>query len=134
MFRWCCTASAFKFRGKDYKRGDVIETEVNLRKHWPGSFTSAEETVPTPRKSRVVSPVTPEKLPSFPPPPPPPAKDRGRDVTDVFPSAGENALQVFKQGGLYFVYDTESPDTPVNSEGTESKVGVGKIIKNFLEK
>lgn len=57
--------------------------------------------------------------------------DDGEDVTDSFPEAKENALQVFKQGRRYIAKDAETGDYLVGEPVTKDKIV--KAITAYLE-
>lgn len=64
-----------RHEGKDYKGGEIIESETDLIARFPQKFEKVEAV-------QVV---------------------QTQDATDDFPAAGENGLQVQQRGGWYYL-------------------------------
>jgi hypothetical protein len=64
-----------RVNGQDYKGGDVIESDRDLTALFPQKFELVETL----------------------------AEVTAKDVTDTFPAAGENGLQVQQRGGWYYL-------------------------------
>lgn len=140
--------------GETYKRGDIIDTPVDLTKMFRNAFVQvhsdptpalrtlpvkaeASEPVQPPVKATPSSLATPatsqadedpaEKDPVSTP------KPRGRDVTKSFPKALEEDYSVFQVNKLYFVYDNDDFSKSVNDKGI-SKSKVDECIVNALDR
>lgn len=98
-----------------YKKGDVIETKVDMRKKWGAKF----EEVP------VDTPVTPQPVA------PPPDVDL-EDVTEKFPVAAKNNLLVKRGGRNYHVYEKKDQKNVLNEKVLASAKSVNEWLKKYL--
>ena len=136
--------------GKTYKKGDVIDTPIDLCKLFRGKFQRVITEGGSPVAVQLVqpqgkAPASPEK----PPAPSTPKEDgapktsekagsgatkdvRGRNATEHFPQAVDDDFAVFKKNRVYFVYDVDDPDIALNKDGLK-KAEVGPFIQKHLE-
>jgi len=133
---------------RTYKKGDVVETDIDLASLFPAQFDATGTAAPSAPVAPVADdgPVTAEppkkaaQVAPSPPPVPPSTSDtdgtkadvRGRDVTKRFPLAVDEDFQIFYKKGKYRVYDIDAPAKALNPRGC-TKVGVDKVIKRALE-
>lgn len=102
-----------------------VTTPANL--HQPhGAGLPAQEGV-------VTGVVAQNPAPSAPVAAPTPTTPEGKDMTSKFPVAEEQDFKVYRNGGLYFVYDADDLSAPVNEKGV-AKAKVAEVIKTALEK
>jgi len=131
--------------GKEYTKGDILVTEWDLEKAFPGKWRRIEEVVVSP--------------PASPPPAPPPvlvksaapptavpvpgekgkvkialkapsaADARGDDVTKEF--SVDKSFKVFQRGEVYHVYEGDKTE-PVNKKALK-KAEVEPTVKKYLE-
>ncbi len=129
---------AFKFKvvcgsyvsstGRKYKHGEVVESEIDLRKGVRNAFELINESDPEPEplpvsRSRTVKNVTP---------PPVPAVTLGEDVTEYFPLA-EKSQKIVRQSkdDLYWVYSTLEPSLALHPQGIKGRGKVNELLKKL---
>lgn len=145
MAKYRVNAGVHYHAGQFYKTGDVLDSIHDPRLTWPGKFSLVNPNDPatTPDPNKAVLPptkaLTPEALAAAQTAPPvkpdaPGAKlgtPKGKEKTAEFPKAEEEDCRVYKQGGLYYVYDADDLSKAVNAEGV-NKTEVDGVIDNYL--
>jgi len=109
--------------------GEIIETEDDLCKMFPGKFeevkipeSQAKKEKTEDTKSKPKKKIVKKKK-----------KSLGRDVTEKFEVAEEEDFKVFYATGRgYFVAEAEDPTTSLNEKGLK-KASVEKYIKKYLK-
>jgi len=86
--------------GKDYAKGDIVESNLNLIELFPNKFVRVEKQG---SKSKTKAPAKPKN-------------PFGKDVTKEFPDAGVNGFKVYQNKDGYTLVDTDTPDKPCNDK------------------
>jgi hypothetical protein len=123
--------------GREYKKGDIVESSEDLTKVFRNKFRRVDDESRMSRGTQTEGPLVMD----VPPPPPPtkvaPPKVEGKDVTSRFEKAVEQDLRVFRVGkgkdAEFFVYDADNLAKPINEEGTDEE-GVDVVILGFLKR
>lgn len=105
MYRFKVKVGSFVDNGREYKRGDVVESEEDLNKKFVNAF---EPLGLVPDK---IAPKASSKAPK------PSETYVGDDVTAQFPLATKASVIVREIDGLYYVYHTKDPLRALNVEG-----------------
>lgn len=142
-------AREYEHKGKKYKKGDVIETPVDLEKKWGrGKF---RRVFPLPNGGGHVPVASVIQTPAGETPPAEPAKGakvsksakveadvaaanaRGADVTKDFPSlaAHQEGFKVFQRGELFHVYVGDAVKA-IHPAGLK-KTDVDATVTHFLD-
>lgn len=144
----------YEHQGKHYKKGDVIETEVDLAARYRGSFRRVAS-IPggfAPLASLIKDPNAPAAKPAAPAPaipappvvvktaaapikiaaPDPALAARGTDVTTKFPAtaAHPEGFKVFQRGELFHVFMGDAV-TPINAAGLKADA-VDAAVEKYL--
>ena len=152
MAKFKLVAGRHVANGRTYLPGEIINSHSNLAKIFPGNFKPVADDTPEKAEKQPVAagPVeTPVGQPVPSPKPTEPvsqpekpatkaakaekAKDWGLNVTKSFPLAVDEDFRVFKKDWLYFVFDADNMDKPMNDVGV-AKTGVDKVIHEALRK
>ena len=121
---------------KILRAGDVIETDRDMAKLYPGRFEAVVVNIePSPVRKKKLKKVTPKEEQSRDKneeqketeTPQPAAVPKGKDVTAKFPAAVEEDFKVYQLNNRYFVYDTDDLSRPLN------EVGLGvKVVEKYI--
>jgi len=135
--------------GTKYRKGDTIESDVDMVKKHPNKFEAVfVQEVPTQKKIQAPAPIPvpetqkaakkekeavenirPLKVPA-PMPIPEPVKN---DVTKQFPVATELDLRVIRKGKMKFnIVEASDPETPLNAKAL-TKTEVNRMLEKFAE-
>lgn len=128
---------AATFRGK-FRRMDTVQSvaeEVGRQVGGPGpsgpTFVPPTGSAPVPEVPEEEDDA--ETAPGTAEGPVEPGKPKGTNQTAKFPTAKEQDYSVYKSGGLFYVYDNDDLNKPINETGV-AKGGVEKVITDALKK
>lgn len=114
-----------RHQGRTYRRGDVIDSETDLRDAFPSKFElldAVQDVMSTTTTQTTQAPEEPDEEGINP--------NLGTDVTRDFENARANDLLVYKKQGLYYVCDDENPTQALN----EMRLRSPKAVKAFISK
>jgi hypothetical protein len=126
---------------KLYKKGDVIETDLDLLSLFENKFQRVHEQPTVPVKSETpVTPVTVEKVAdgnvishTNPVEKTEPEVNRGVDVTKNFPKAVDEDFLIFREKkNCHYIYDPDDMAAPINKEPLV-RSDIEKYIIKYLE-
>lgn len=120
--------------GKTYKKGDIVQSNSDLVKIFPGKFSLESAGIDPEKPSKKAEKKTvkaadgkkSKKADAA-------LSARGTDVTDKFPLAEEEGFLVFQRDKKFHVYEGEADTAPIKGGEGLGEEAVESFLKTYLD-